>query len=109
MSEISCVLGENPTSSSVIRELCDNHLADPKYFISLNSKNEEVLVECLYTHLLPVSPKTKIQFILWDFLFHVSCPESLESLSGLAPVPEELLEGNQQYVEFGVPGGNISK
>lgn len=41
-------------------------------------------------------------------IFPVQSP-LLESVSGLAPVPEELLEGNKQYVDFSAAADNISK
>lgn len=59
MSLVSLVLGENPTALPVFRNLCDRYLVNPKYFLILTATMKNVLVDYLYTHLLPIALKTK--------------------------------------------------
>lgn len=81
MSLVSLVLGENPTVLPVFRNLCDRYLVNPKYFLILTARMKNVLVDYLYTHLLPIALKTKDLACSETLCCIFTCPKSFTGVS----------------------------
>lgn len=110
MSLVSLVLGENPTALPVFRNLCDRYLVNPKYFLILTARIKNVLVDYLYTHLLPIALKTKDLACSLKLCCIFTCPKSFTGVSLWSCSSSSIVIGSKPtQCWICVASGNISK